>query len=68
VTKGHANVPFHHKYSEQGQAKALSGRKQREMIALVQNIDPSEVKLNSKKHFKGNRKRGKAKAPAVDFD
>lgn len=50
-----------HKYSERGRSagKQLSGRKERTMIALEQGIDPSEVKLNGKKHFKGNKRRGK---------
>jgi large subunit GTPase 1 len=40
--------------------KQLSGRKQRAMIALERNIDPADVRaMNSKKHFKGNKRRGK---------
>jgi large subunit GTPase 1 len=64
---GHLKMPFNHKYSEQGMAsgKQLTGRKERAMIALERNIDPSELKLtNGKKHFKGGRK--KAKAISVD--
>ena len=30
------------------------------MIALERNIDPAELKLSSKKHFKGGRKKKKA--------
>jgi large subunit GTPase 1 len=55
---GHLKMPFSYQYSEQGQ-KQLSGRKQRTMIALEKNVDPSEVKLNSKRHFKGNKRRPK---------
>jgi large subunit GTPase 1 len=60
---GHLKMPFNHKYSEQGMAsgKQLTGRKERAMIALERNIDPSELKLtNGKKHFKGGRKKAKA--------
>ncbi|KAF1837884.1 nucleolar GTP-binding protein 2 [Decorospora gaudefroyi] len=49
--------PFHYKYSEQG--KELSGRKAKMMAALEQDVDPSEMKMNSKKHFKANKKRAK---------
>ncbi|KIW09089.1 uncharacterized protein PV09_00034 [Verruconis gallopava] len=52
--------PFHHQYTEQGR-KQLTGRKMREIMALEKDVDPSELRLNSKKHFKGN-KRNKAKA------
>jgi large subunit GTPase 1 len=52
-------MPFNHQYSEQGK-KQLSGRKLTAMTALEKNIDPAEMKLmNSKKHFKGNRKKNK---------
>jgi len=64
---GHLKMPFNHKYSEQGMApgKQLTGRKERAMIALERNIDPSELKLtNGKKHFKGGPK--KAKAISID--
>ena len=54
---GHLTMPFHH---EQG--RQLSGRKKLAMIALERNIDPAELKLSSKKHFKGGRKK---KAVAV---
>ena len=53
-------MPFHHQYSEQGK-KQLSGRKLKEIVALEKDVDPSELKMNSKKHFKGN-KRNKVKA------
>lgn len=62
---GHLSMPFSHKYTEQGKAQAeakdLSGRKARTMIALETGLDPSEVRLGaSKKHFKGKAK-GKGK-------
>ncbi|KAF2273187.1 P-loop containing nucleoside triphosphate hydrolase protein [Westerdykella ornata] len=52
-------MPFHHQYSEQGRVKALSGRKAKTMAALERDVDPSELRMESKKHFKGNRRRGK---------
>ncbi|KAH7386899.1 hypothetical protein DE146DRAFT_620517 [Phaeosphaeria sp. MPI-PUGE-AT-0046c] len=51
------NVPFHHKYSEQG--KELSGRKLKAMTALEKDVDVSDLQGNSKKHFKANKKRAK---------
>jgi large subunit GTPase 1 len=51
------SMPFHAKYSEQG--KQLSGRKLKTVVALEKDVDPSELKMGSKKHFKGNKKRGK---------
>lgn len=63
---GHVKMPFSHKYTEQGKAQAqeakqLSGRKARAMIALENGIDPKDVQLgSSKKHFKGHQK-GKGK-------
>jgi large subunit GTPase 1 len=61
--KGDAGHVLMHKYTERGrlEGKQLSGRKQRTMIALEQGIDPSEVRLNGKKHFKGNKRRGKVR-------
>ena len=56
---GHLTMPFNHQYSEQGK-KQLSGRKLTAMTALEKDIDPAEMKLvNSKKHFKGGRKKNK---------
>ncbi|KAF2738639.1 nucleolar GTP-binding protein 2 [Polyplosphaeria fusca] len=57
--QGMANVslPFHAKYSEQG--KQLSGRKLKAMVAMEKDVDPSELRMGGKKHFKGNKKRGK---------
>lgn len=51
------NVPFHHKYSEQG--KELTGRKLKAMTALEKDVDVAEVQSGSKKHFKANKKRAK---------
>jgi large subunit GTPase 1 len=69
---GHLRMPFQYQYSEQGQAaprKQITGRKQRELIALEKNISPEEVRLNSKKHFKANKRKGKAKSNAsTEFD
>lgn len=63
---GHLNMPFSHKYTEQGTAsgKQLSGRKQKTMLALEKDMDPNDVKmLTSKKHFKGGSKgNGKRRA------
>jgi len=60
-TAGHLNMPFNYKYTEQG--KLLSGRKAKTMVALEKGIDPSDLKMSSKKHFKGN-KRGKHRSNA----
>ncbi|RMZ69711.1 ribosome biogenesis gtpase lsg1 [Pyrenophora seminiperda CCB06] len=54
---GIVNQPFHYKYSEQG--KELSGRKAKMMAALENDVDPSEMKMGSKKHFKANKRRAK---------
>ncbi|PSN71067.1 P-loop containing nucleoside triphosphate hydrolase protein [Corynespora cassiicola Philippines] len=54
---GHVSQPFHHQYSEQG--KQLTGRKLKTVTALERNIDPAELKTNSKKHFKANKRRAK---------
>ncbi|KZM19444.1 GTP binding [Ascochyta rabiei] len=53
----HVNKPFNYKYSEQG--KELSGRKLKQMTALNMDADPADLKLNSKKHFKANKRRAK---------
>lgn len=62
----HLRMPFNHKYSEQGTAsgKQLSGRKQKTMLAMEKDMDPSDVKmLTSKKHFKhGTKGNGKRRA------
>ena len=62
----HLRMPFNHKYSQQGTAsgKQLSGRKQKTLLALEKDVDPSDVKmLTSKKHFKnGTKGNGKRRA------
>ena len=56
---GHLTMPFNHQYGEQGK-RQLSGRKLTTMTALEKNIDPADLKLmNSKKHFKGGRRKNK---------
>ncbi|KAJ5099781.1 Large subunit GTPase 1 [Penicillium argentinense] len=61
---GRLNMPFNHKYTEQGQEmrKMPTGRKERMMIALERGVDVSEVRgAGSKKHNKGNKRRAKGK-------
>lgn len=55
---GHLSQPFHHPYSEQGKAKQLSGRKERTMLALEKDVDPSELKMG-KKHQKAKREKAR---------
>lgn len=57
---GHLGMPFNYQYSEQGK-KQLSGRKMKAIIALEKNIDPADLRMNSKKHFKGGGKRKEAR-------
>ncbi|KKY25630.1 putative ribosome biogenesis gtpase lsg1 [Phaeomoniella chlamydospora] len=59
-TAGHLKMPFNYQYTESGQ-KQLSGRKAKAMVALERGVDPSELKMGGKKHFKGNKKRTKGK-------
>ena len=62
---GNFTMPFNHQYSEQGK-RHLAGRKLAAMTALERDIDPAELKLlNSKKHFKGNRKKNRSN---VDYE
>ncbi|KAJ6110081.1 Large subunit GTPase 1 [Penicillium sp. IBT 16267x] len=61
---GRMTLPFNAKHTAQGQEmrQNLTGRKERMMIALERGVDVSEVRGgNGKKHFKGNKKRAKAK-------
>ena len=55
------NAPFNAPYSEQGKAQAeqkqLTGRKAKTMAALEKGVDPSELKMSDKKHFKGARRK-----------
>lgn len=67
---GHLSHPFSHKYSTQGQAQAkqLSGRKARTLVALERGLDPEDIRMEGKagkKHFKG--KQAKAKGPKPKF-
>lgn len=67
---GHITRPFNHQYTEQGkQQKELHGRKARTMAALETNVDPADLKLNNKKHFKGAKKKTRTiRAAANDED
>ncbi|WEW56597.1 hypothetical protein PRK78_002044 [Emydomyces testavorans] len=68
---GHVKMPFSHVYTEQGaqqRHKELSGRKARTIIALEKGIDISEVRTSGKKHFKGGKRKVKAKGKTKDAD
>lgn len=67
---GHLTMPFNHQYTEQGQQqKLLSGRKAKTMVALENDVDPAELKLNSsKRHFKGARRKVRNTRTAQDDD
>jgi large subunit GTPase 1 len=57
---GHVTMPFNHQYTELGmQQKELTGRKAKTMAALEKDVDPAEMKVNSKKHFKGARRKAR---------
>lgn len=60
-SSAHQKMPFNHQYTEQGR-KQLTGRKERAMVALERNVDPSEVRGIGKKHFKGDRRKRAARA------
>ena len=64
---GHVSLPFNHQYSEQGRQKEFSGRKQKAMIALENEIDPAELKLG-KKHFKPSRQKVRQRYAGLDDD
>ena len=64
---GHLTMPFNHKYSERG-TKQLSGRKERTMIALEKGVDPSELKMGSKKHFKAARRKTRNTNESTGYD
>ncbi|EAW12561.1 ribosome biogenesis GTPase LSG1 [Aspergillus clavatus NRRL 1] len=70
TSAGRLTLPFNAQYTEQGQQirKNLTGRKERLMVALERGVDVSEVRGNSKKHFKGNKKRAKQKRTAAEDD
>jgi large subunit GTPase 1 len=63
---GHVTMPFNHQYTDQGKQKQLSGRKARTMAAIEKDIDPAELRLNSKKHFKGARTKTRNARAAED--
>jgi large subunit GTPase 1 len=77
---GHLSMPFNYRYTQQGMeaaaaavaagGKQLSGRKLRAMIALEQGVDPKEVQMGGKKHFKGGpkAKRGKNRGNTMKGD
>lgn len=69
---GHLIMPFNYKYSQQGMAQQyrdqLSGRKQRVMAALENDVDVSEIGASSKKHFKGGKKKAKDKKAMTKED
>ncbi|KAL4919427.1 hypothetical protein BDW62DRAFT_39918 [Aspergillus aurantiobrunneus] len=68
---GRMTMPFNAKYTEQGQQirKPLTGRKERAMVALERGVDVSELRGDSKKHFKVKHKnQKKKKTPAGDDD
>ena len=54
---GHLSVPVQQQSMSAG--KQLSGRKLKEIVALEKDVDPADLKMNSKKHFKANKRRGK---------
>ena len=64
---GHTSSPFAYVAGGRG-GKSLSGRKQRLVVAMEKGVDPSEVQLDGKKHFKGRRARGGAKKLPDDAD
>jgi large subunit GTPase 1 len=61
---GHLSQPFHYQYSDRG--KQLTGRKLKTLTAIEKGVDPSELKMGSKKHFKANKK--KAKKERAEYD
>jgi len=54
---GHLTQPFHYQYSDRG--KQVTGRKLKTLTAIEKNVDPAELRMGSKKHFKGNKRRAK---------
>lgn len=73
---GRLGQPFHHKYSEQGSeiaaaelsGKQLSGRKLKAMVALERDIDPADLKMSSKKHFKANKKQKARRKAGTEYN
>lgn len=56
---GHLSVPVQQQSMSAG--KQLSGRKLKEIVALEKDVNPADLKMNSKKHFKANKRRGKSR-------
>ncbi|EXJ62610.1 hypothetical protein A1O7_03048 [Cladophialophora yegresii CBS 114405] len=55
---GHIKAtPFNQQQSQQ--QKQLTGRKAKAMAALEKGIDPSDLKMSDKKHFKGARRKAR---------
>jgi len=54
---GHLTQAFHFQYSDRG--KELTGRKLKTLTAIEKDVDPAELRIGSKKHFKGQKKRAK---------
>ncbi|KAL9624622.1 MAG: hypothetical protein Q9160_001287 [Pyrenula sp. 1 TL-2023] len=69
---GHyTKLPFNTPYTEQGKqrSKELTGRKAKMMAALEAGVDPAEMKMGGKKHFKGRKGAlggGKGKKKEID--
>lgn len=59
---GHLYKP--HEAATLSGGRELTGRKMKAMIALEKDIDPKDLQMNSKKHFKGN-KRDKKRSESV---
>lgn len=56
---GHLTLPLHQRLQEQAttSGKPLTGRKLKTTIALEKNVDPSDLRTSSKKHYKANKRR-----------
>ncbi|KAI9924443.1 hypothetical protein ASPWEDRAFT_101137 [Aspergillus wentii DTO 134E9] len=70
MSAGRMTMPFNSQYTEQGQQirTNLTGRKERLMVALDRGVDVSEVRPNTKKHFKANKKKAKKERRAGEDD
>lgn len=47
---------------EMAGGRQLTGRKLKNMIALEKDVDPAALRMNSKKHFKANKRKGRPRA------
>jgi large subunit GTPase 1 len=70
---GRLTMPFAYQYTQQGQAnsalhKQVTGRKERELMALEKNVSPQELRMGSKKHYKPQRTKTRATAAAAAND